>query len=111
MSTWFIGRSFLEEEKRRLSDLAAQRGSNARQIRREQSQLQAEVARELGGVKGLSLSFGVGCAAALAYRNREKLGLLRDLPWAEVAQIVQEIALSEQSPEGVTQRGPRQASI
>lgn len=111
MNKWFIGERFLAEEKQRLSDLAAQRALNARHIEWQQSQLQAEIVRELGGLKGLSLSFGAGCAAALAYRNREKLGLLRDLPWAELAQMVQELVLSEQNSEEATQTDPREPPV
>ena len=95
LSKWFPGRRYIEREKQQLAALSRRRASNSKSIAREQSLLQAELVRQLGGLGGLSVSFGAGCAAALAYKHREQLGALKSLPWTEIMQVAQEYALAE----------------
>ncbi len=104
MNKWFFGKHILEKEQRRLNRMDARREWNSRLIQNEQAQLRAGLKEQLSGVQGLTLSFGAGCAAALAFKNREHLAKLKGLPWDEIAQLLQLYAM----PEGEPMRGTAQ---
>ncbi len=95
MNSWFPGKKLIEDEQRGLADLEAHNEVNAEYIRRDQRHLLMALKTELGGVKGVSLSFGAGCVAALAYRNRKHLSFLKELPWAKISNLAQEALVGD----------------
>ncbi|GJM11679.1 MAG: hypothetical protein DHS20C12_00820 [Pseudohongiella sp.] len=85
-----IAKWLVSKERRKLEVAAAQSEWNKKHIHNEQAKLKKELIQNLGSPQGLALSFGAGCAAVLAFRNKEQLAQLQDLPWSEILVLVQE---------------------
>tara|TARA_R110002073_G_scaffold34186_1_gene101748 strand:- start:1272 stop:1595 length:324 start_codon:yes stop_codon:yes gene_type:complete len=98
MSKWFIGKHFIEEEQRQLRTAEMRRERNDLLIKRDKEKLQKELRHEFGTLRGLSISFGAGCVAGLAYKNREHLANLKKLPWNEMLLLLQEYGALDQVP-------------
>lgn len=92
-----ISKWLLRKERQQLDEAAAQSEWNKLLITQDHAKLKHDLIRGLGGVQGLALSFGAGCATALAYKNREQLSHLQNLPWNQIIGLLQEYSAIAQA--------------
>lgn len=102
-----LSRLITKKEREKLGAMRSQLVWNKAMIEKDKNMLKTELTQQLASTPGLAFSFGAGCATVIAYKNREHLSELKNLPWREIFSFAKEMYLAPEQPSSSVQ-APRQ---